>query len=413
MAATLSWLDASPEEQRQVREIVRMFSQRETQDEMGARRIVVALSDALFPGTSVLHTRARYLFFIPWLAKKASRSKDPVQRFEGLERSLIAAFLADTSVPDADRLAGLIGVTAGPRVKQLPSVAYWTALGKWGVLEWGGSIAATLERTRRLGAHGWTDDHDELSQRHDRVWHHFFNEEPPTGFPDNTIDGGFRLQYDEAALIKRLWLGQRKELGLDQGSLLGHLVGADGPLESHYPWSEPYARTAPPEVLEVLDQAERFSLAIHGPQLLYGLMLAERYVDRGYDRVDVDLAEYRAAIDTWANDISVSSDLFDGWDPASFWDLLASHGVVIDELHRSFFATWMHNVAAGEVDIADDADLRLLVRNREHLTKPGNGRLQNDALLASWGGGTSGITTYRWGQVQSMVNDVITGLGNG
>jgi hypothetical protein len=404
MAANLSWLDASPEEQRKVREIVRMFSQRETQDEMGARRIVVALSDALFPGTSVLHSRARYLFFIPWLAQKAAKSKYPERRFEGLERSLIAAFLADTEVPDADRTAGLIGVTAGPRVKQLPSVAYWTALQEWGLLEWGGTIAATLQRIKRYGSQGWVDDHDELSQRHVRVWHAGIGE-APEGFLDDSLEGGFRLQPHEAALIKELWLEHAA------GSLLEHLVGADEPLQSPYPWTEPHAQSASSEVCELLDQAERFSLAIHGPQLLYALMLAERYIDRGYDRVDVDLNEYRHAIDVWADDVTEASNLFDGWAPTSFWELLTERGVHIDELQRSFFTTWIELAAEGELAIADNPELRLLVRNREQLTKPGSGRLQNDALLASWGGGRSGITTYRWGQVQSMVNDVITGLG--
>ena len=42
VAATISSLDASAEEQRKVREIVSMFSQSGTQDEMGGRRIVVA-----------------------------------------------------------------------------------------------------------------------------------------------------------------------------------------------------------------------------------------------------------------------------------------------------------------------------------------------------------------------------------
>lgn len=403
MAATLSWLDASPEEQRKVREIVRMFSQRETQDEMGARRIVVAFSDALFPGTSVLHSRARYLFFIPWLAKQAARSKHPERRLDGLERSLIAAFLADTDVPDADRTTGLIGVTAGPRVKQLPSVAYWTALQEWGLLEWGGTIAATLQRTKRYGAQGWVDDHDELSQRHVRVWHAGVGE-APDGFLDDSLDGGFRLRSNEAALIRELWLERAA------GSLLEHLVRADEPLRSPYPWTEPHAQTASSDVRELLDQAERFSLATHGPQLLYALMVAERYVDCGFDRVDVDLDEFRHAIDVWAEDVANASNLFDGWTPTRFWDLLSERGVHIDQLQRSFFTNWMELAASGELDIADDADLRLLVRNREQLTKPGSGRLQNDALLASWGGGRSGVTTYRWGQVQSMVNDVITGL---
>ena len=44
-----------------------MFSQAESRDELGLGQISNALSDTLFPGTSVLLTRARYLLFIPWL----------------------------------------------------------------------------------------------------------------------------------------------------------------------------------------------------------------------------------------------------------------------------------------------------------------------------------------------------------
>ena len=61
--AVLAWLDYSEADQRRAREIVAMFSQRESRDELGLGRIRDALSDTLFPGTSVLLTRARYLLF--------------------------------------------------------------------------------------------------------------------------------------------------------------------------------------------------------------------------------------------------------------------------------------------------------------------------------------------------------------
>jgi len=121
MASQISWLDASADEHRRVREIVQLFSQRETQDELGGRRIVVTLSDALFPGTSVLHSRARYLLFVPWFAQMAAPKKDGPGWLDWYERQMIQAFLDDDTVDDADRLAGLIGREAGPTVKQLPS----------------------------------------------------------------------------------------------------------------------------------------------------------------------------------------------------------------------------------------------------------------------------------------------------
>jgi hypothetical protein len=45
-------------------EVVDLFKQEGTVDELGIGSIRDALADALFPGTSVLHTRLRYVLFI-------------------------------------------------------------------------------------------------------------------------------------------------------------------------------------------------------------------------------------------------------------------------------------------------------------------------------------------------------------
>ena len=71
--AVLAWLDYSQADQRRAREIISMFSQQESRDELGLGRIRDALSDALFPGTSVLLTRARYFLFVPWLFREGAR----------------------------------------------------------------------------------------------------------------------------------------------------------------------------------------------------------------------------------------------------------------------------------------------------------------------------------------------------
>ena len=50
-SAVLAWLDCSEADQRRAREIVAMFSQPESRDELGLGQIRDALSDTLFPGT--------------------------------------------------------------------------------------------------------------------------------------------------------------------------------------------------------------------------------------------------------------------------------------------------------------------------------------------------------------------------
>lgn len=65
MSSTIAWLDTSPEEQRRTREVLRLFEQHESRDELGIGQVRDVLSDAMFPGFSVLHTRARYYLDLP------------------------------------------------------------------------------------------------------------------------------------------------------------------------------------------------------------------------------------------------------------------------------------------------------------------------------------------------------------
>ncbi|UUT36597.1 DUF6361 family protein [Microbacterium elymi] len=53
-------------------EIIDLFREPGTVDELGIGAVRDALSDILFPGTSVLHTRLRYVLFIPWLLRRAA-----------------------------------------------------------------------------------------------------------------------------------------------------------------------------------------------------------------------------------------------------------------------------------------------------------------------------------------------------
>ncbi|MFE9182741.1 DUF6361 family protein [Micromonospora haikouensis] len=61
MTSRLSWLDTSREDQQRMRELLKLFSDTESRDELGIGQVRDAFSDLLFPGTSVLQNRARYL----------------------------------------------------------------------------------------------------------------------------------------------------------------------------------------------------------------------------------------------------------------------------------------------------------------------------------------------------------------
>ena len=70
MQATLTWLDLTASDRDKMRRVLDLFKEQGTLDEMGLGSLRDVLSDALFPGTSSIQTRLRYVLFIPWLYRR-------------------------------------------------------------------------------------------------------------------------------------------------------------------------------------------------------------------------------------------------------------------------------------------------------------------------------------------------------
>ena len=81
-----------------MREIVNLFRERESRDELGIGQVRDAMSDSLWPGTSTLFTRARYFVFIPWCFRAAAEARNDADKATTLadqyERRLIGALTA-------------------------------------------------------------------------------------------------------------------------------------------------------------------------------------------------------------------------------------------------------------------------------------------------------------------------------
>src|SRR5690606_40960850 len=67
LKSTLSWVDFSEHDRDHMLQVIRMFAEPETVDELGIGSVRDALADVLFPGTSTIQTRAAYFLFIPWI----------------------------------------------------------------------------------------------------------------------------------------------------------------------------------------------------------------------------------------------------------------------------------------------------------------------------------------------------------
>ncbi|MDQ1248379.1 MAG: hypothetical protein QG597_2751 [Actinomycetota bacterium] len=402
MGSTIAWLDTSAEEQRRVREMISLFSTHESRDELGLGQIRDVFSDTLFPGTSVIQTRARYFLIVPWVFTSAARRGRSgtalYAHANATERRLIDTFLK-AGVTD-----GLIGKLAGSTVRILPSSIYWSGLRSFGIL----THDANPERLTGNGARD-ADSTDELAARVVGDWDPTLPPMPEE-FLQN-VAGGLDIGGLEA-----LWLRDRI-LAAAPESLLAYLLTAPNAPDpaSAAPWLDSVAWSAPQEAFTMMRHAALFSLTMHGAALLYNLLVAERYEAADHSRVSAPVTTYRETLDEWANQVGDYSRELHQWDREAFWRYVLARNNRIQTPTRLFVAAWTEAVLNGTaLRSADDRHLRDLVAERERRIKRSQSRLVNDKLLGAWSGESgAGQLTFRWPQVRRVVTDIHQGLASG
>src|SRR5687768_6150777 len=110
--SSFAWLDFSDFERRRALEVIHRLAEHDTVDELGIGSVRDALSEILFPATSVIHTRARYFFFVPWIYLALEKARVPSERIasEAREAELkLIEVLLDSSDSDG---------TIGKRARQ-------------------------------------------------------------------------------------------------------------------------------------------------------------------------------------------------------------------------------------------------------------------------------------------------------
>jgi len=351
--AVLAWLDYSEADQRRARDIIAMFSQAESRDELGLGQIRDALSDTLFPGTSVLLTRARYLLFVPWLYREGAHRGHQGSRLSSWvdtqERILIGA------LRKGGDSAGLIGGVVGEQVQNLPSTIYWNSLRRFGILRRDGPparIAGLRQVSRPL------DDATEFVERSDAVWDPSMPGPPEDFFALTSCD--FALTRDEAT-----WLSERI-CQAAPGTLLEFLVGKGNRRTNvaSFAWDDSEVNAAIGQVRDVVDEARRFAVAMHGAALLYNALLAERAEKLGLSQYEGRRDHFTDLLDRWRDEIE-EHGLRD-WRLDDLWALVARQGKPVSLPTCSFVTQWVSLLRGPSFQgLADDQTARNLIRERE------------------------------------------------
>src|SRR5690606_10163477 len=123
MSSLLAWVDYSSAHREEMDQLLDAFRDKGTVDELGVGTVRDTFSELLFPGTSTLHTRARYLLFVPWVVTSITSRRLHVDRavreMRQQEVRLIEALRA------GDLNGGVIGRDARANLGRMPSVIYW------------------------------------------------------------------------------------------------------------------------------------------------------------------------------------------------------------------------------------------------------------------------------------------------
>lgn len=372
----LAWIDFDPEERRRAQTLIDLFKQPEARDELGLGTVRDGLADLLFPGTSTIQTRLRYMLFIPWIYLEA-QSRKATQA----ERTVIARdleFQLSESLLRGGETNGVIGRDAGRNLKRLASSVYWAGLNTLGIRALTGSHSTFLS----YGPES-LKDHDL------KLWASNLPKPPGSLFDE----ASFTLGDGEADFL-------RDRIERNAGpSLMNELARKGKSFVEDWPWqiSEDTISDANRAMLR---HAERFSGVMYGASLLYNLLLALRAAEQPNAKKHDDAsrleADYRSRIDDWRSELDHLA--LNEWNLDDLFGLIGKTSHSLTKLSRDFIRSWVTIALDRNGPLEEDQQAIELLKQREHSLKRTKARLLHDAPLERWSGASGDARLdFRWG----------------
>ena len=369
-----------------------LFAEKDSRDELGLGPIRDSIADHLFPGTSTIQTRVRYMLFVPWIHTMVedmdASSERLMQAARGLEINLIDALRT------GGEEEGVIGRFARGQLQRLPSSVYWNGLRSWGIRTFPGSQEAYFASIPGLRRHRFRTkqaaDVPDAESRNHAAW----CANLPCR-PDDLLErADFRLARNEADfLIDRL-------VNTQPESLLTHLAKAGRHAGCNFVWEHPDYASLPNVTRRLIRHAEVFSAVMHGAALLYNLMLAER---RGNDEW---IGQYRDELSAW-RETEFDRSAFSLWSLDDFWNCIEHERHRVRDRARRFVHRWCELADQNDGEIAALPEARTLVQERERSLKGSQSRFVNRTVLDRWGGRSGADRlSFRWREANSHVRDL-------
>ena len=390
--SSLAWIDFDEAERQRAQRIMELFQERETRDELGLGGIRDSIADHLFPGTSTIQTRLRYMLFIPWLFQMLEGSAAGPDQLaadaRGLENSLVNALKM------GGEYDGIIGRDAGADLQRLPSSVYWAGLGTWGIRLFPGSTDSLLASMRHLQRSRGRPRESEDPESEAPTLQIWTPSLPPR--PTDLLEAvRFRLTPDEAQFIIDRLVAQQPR------SLLTFLAcSGSGAAACDNIWEHPHLADFPDHSLALVRHGEMFSSVMHGASLLYNLLLSQ--LREKPDWID----KYQSLLEEWQARLDMPA--IRAWSLDTFWEAIDHPAHRIRPAAKRFVTEWLLLVQTGNVCQGQLTPASRMVQDRERRLKTSQSRFANRAIRDRWTG-ASGVErlSFRWSQAKSHLRDLV------
>jgi hypothetical protein len=397
MNSSLSWLDHSERERRRMLDVIDLFNDKDTVDELGIGTIRDALADLLFPGLSTIQTRARYFFFVPWVYMKLEQQRVPSREAAGFARKLEVQLI--DALAESDDTDGVIGIDSRSKLQRLPSNIYWVGLEKYQI-RWAAysqdRYHFSLDSFYRSSKSIVTDDKEPVDGRSHLNWDPMIPP-PPSDFPRRA---NLKLNSIEAS-----YLSERIQ-NHNPGSLWAFLVDRARPAEPcDFIWLHPQISEVGKGVSQQVTHARAFSELMFGAALLYNLLLARAC------KSEERSSQYEQEIQEWRETVTSQMQWLSNWNRSEFWALVRGVNPRISLSSQQFVESWMDLVFSPTLKnvesyrVAQDLIFDREIRLKRHLA-----RLKNPRAQELWRGASGAFQlNYRWNVAQRLLRDIQLG----
>lgn len=400
MPSTFTWLDYSEQERRQMLDVIDLFGERETRDELGLGGVRDAFADLMFPGTSTVQTVAKYFLLVPWIYLGLENKRVSSTKIAEIARKQELALAAELLKNGGGE--GVIGRVAKEKLRRLPSSVYWQGLARWGIRlfpgsqeEYHRSLDQFYKSQRRAGDSRQEHEGESAEVTVSLHWH------PGLPKSDKNFPQGatLKLSPEEAEYLRERLLTNCAE------SLMAFLVREHVNVSgAAYVWD--LEINLPNRLKREVEHGRNFSEVLHGAQLLYNLMLAERLP---WEEM---IEYYREELHDWEHRINHRTPDLRDWNRSEFWSMIHRLNPRVSTRARNFINSWIDLVLnSSDGGVIANSMARQLVESREVQLKGKLSRLRNERAREHWNGAAGAQQlNLRWGSARRLIVDIHTGL---